>query len=127
MSNYNFQELPESLSEYADQINLGAEVINATGEVQLRFWSGDPDAAGTEAVFLNLTIRQARDFAQAVFQAACEADWAKTRDSAFHHAERPRYLRCGKPAKREVDESHADLGPCVLLPEHDGNCSLVRP
>jgi hypothetical protein len=127
MSNYNFQDLPESLAEYADQIGIAAEVINATGDVQLRFFSGDPDAAGTESVFLHLKIRQARDLAEAIWQAACEADWATARDRAVTNAERPRYLRCGKPAQLVVDASHADLGPCVLQPEHDGDCSLVRP
>lgn len=140
MSNYNFRELPESLAkDFGEEISIGAEVINGTGDVQLVFHDGDPNApmdANVQSVFLHLTVRQARDLAEEIYHAACDADWAKRRDrcvgdqkAEWYKGERFESTAlfgqrewCGKDAQR-VDEWHTDLGPCRLTPGHDGGCT----
>ena len=74
VSNYNWESLPG----FEEQVTVGAEVINSTGEVELRFWQ-DPagPVKGGESVYLSMTADKALEFARLLSRQAHEAIRAK--------------------------------------------------
>jgi hypothetical protein len=70
----------EHLRGYEDRILVGAEVINGTGEVGLKFFEeAGPDKG--DMVFFTLTIDAALDFARLLSAQAHEAMRAKWNES----------------------------------------------
>lgn len=74
MSNYNFQEIPDSLRDHADHLRVGAEVVNGTGLVELVLWNRNADDPGCDSLSLRLSVAQAKDFVGMMWAAACEAE-----------------------------------------------------
>lgn len=74
MSNYSFRTLPAGL---ADHFAIGAETINGTGQVQVMAYDGDPQDNNTTFVVAFLDIEDAKELAEAIYHAACDAEWAK--------------------------------------------------
>jgi hypothetical protein len=83
VSNYNFKSLPG----FEEQVIIGAEVINATGRVTLRFWQ-DPDgsAGDGEAVYLDMDAEKALELARLLSRQAHEAIRAKWNDENITHS-----------------------------------------
>lgn len=75
MSNCNW----ESLRGFEEQVLVGAEVVNGTGEVRLKLYQKPESMRGEDGdvVFLTMTTGQALDFALLLSQQAHEAMRAK--------------------------------------------------
>ena len=66
----------ERLRGYEEQILVGAEVVNGTGEVRLEFLQ-EPASPDSESLFLTMTPDGALDFAKLLSRQAHEAMRAK--------------------------------------------------
>ena len=75
MSNFNWIPVPSVLGELADQITIGGETINGTGEVQAKFF--EDEKLGKDMVFLYLDALQARALAEMLRVAAQDAEDAQ--------------------------------------------------
>ena len=74
MSNYNYESLPG----FEEQVIVGAEIINGTGQVELRLWQNPAGRVdGGEAVYLCIDAKKALEFARLLSQQAHEAIRAK--------------------------------------------------
>ena len=73
MSNYDW----ERLRGYEEQVLVGAEEVNGTGEVRLRIEEGFPGTEGWNGVFLSMSADDALEFAKLLSRQAHKAMRAK--------------------------------------------------
>ena len=93
MSNYCWEELPDTLHDFSGRIVAGTDTINGTGACSVKFYD-EPDLDDGDMVFFLMRPPQVRALA------AYLSNVADSADDAYHKE------RCGCE-KAECDYSHA--------------------
>lgn len=75
MSNYEWQELPDTLRTYEGRMLAGTDVVNGTGQCWVRFWE-NPEPDSGEAVFFSMPGSEVRALSAYLANVADAADHA---------------------------------------------------